>query len=122
RVLIVRPRKKTRSGELASVRGWRSFVGIPVSFAEVEVRIGGVTHRLRADRGGVVDSVVQVELAPGWQDFEMSVGGQEPVPARTFVVGPDVTFGVVSDVADTVMVTAIPRPLLAAWNSFVVDE
>lgn len=122
RVLIVRPRKRTKNGELASVRGWRSFVGIPVSFAEVEVHIGGETHQLRADRGGVVDSVVPVSLAAGWQDFEMSVEGQEPVPARTFVVGADVTFGVVSDVDDTVMVTALPRPLLAAWNSFVVDE
>ena len=46
----------------------------------------------------------------------------EPVETRVFVVGPDVRFGVVSDIDDTVMVTTIPRPLLAAWNSFVVDE
>ena len=52
----------------------------------------------------------------------MSVEGGEPVETRVFVVGPDVRFGVVSDVDDTVMVTALPRPLLAAWNSFVVDE
>ncbi len=39
-----------------------------------------------------------------------------------FVVAPDIRFGVVSDVDDTVMVTALPRPLLAAWNSFVVNE
>ena len=32
------------------------------------------------------------------------------------------TFGIVSDVDDTVMVTTLPRPLLAAWNTFVVDE
>ena len=52
----------------------------------------------------------------------MSVEDGEPVETRVFVVGPDVRFGVVSDVDDTVMVTALPRPLLAAWNSFVVDE
>jgi len=28
----------------------------------------------------------------------------------------------VSDIDDTVMVTALPRPLLAAWNTFVLDE
>ncbi|MGF7473860.1 phosphatase domain-containing protein, partial [Salmonella enterica subsp. enterica serovar Minnesota] len=39
-----------------------------------------------------------------------------------FVVDPDVRSGIVSDVDDTVMVTALPRPFLAAWNSFVVDE
>ena len=52
----------------------------------------------------------------------MAVEGGEPVETRVFVVGPDVRFGVVSDIDDTVMVTALPRPLLAAWNSFVVDE
>jgi phosphatidate phosphatase APP1 len=44
------------------------------------------------------------------------------VETRVFIVGNDVTFGIVSDVDDTVMVTALPRPLLAAWNSFVLDE
>jgi phosphatidate phosphatase APP1 len=29
---------------------------------------------------------------------------------------------VVSDVDDTVMVTALPRPFLAAWNTFVLSE
>ncbi|NKX51942.1 App1 family protein, partial [Arthrobacter deserti] len=37
-------------------------------------------------------------------------------------VPPDIRFGVVSDVDDTVMVTALPRPFLAAWNTFVLDE
>ena len=27
-----------------------------------------------------------------------------------------------SDIDDTVMVTALPRPLLAAWHTFVVNE
>ncbi len=31
-------------------------------------------------------------------------------------------FGIVSDIDDTVMVTALPRPLLAAWHTFVVNE
>jgi phosphatidate phosphatase APP1 len=39
-----------------------------------------------------------------------------------FIVDPAVEFGIVSDVDDTVMVTALPRPLLAAWNTFVLDE
>lgn len=122
RVLIVPPRRRTSSGEYASVRGWRSFVGIPVSFATVTVTIDGRAHEVTADRGGVVDRRIEARLAPGWQTLSMSVEGQDPVEARVFVVAEDVTFGVVSDVDDTVMVTALPRPLIAAWNSFVVDE
>ena len=38
------------------------------------------------------------------------------------VIDPDVGFGLVSDIDDTVMVTALPRPLLAAWHTFVVNE
>ena len=30
--------------------------------------------------------------------------------------------GLVSDIDDTVMVTSLPRPLIAAWNSFVLRE
>lgn len=122
RVLIVPPRPRTASGEFASVRGWRSFVGIPVSFATVQVTLNGRVHEVTADRGGVVDAVIHEELPSGWQTLQMRVEGQEPAEARVFVVSADVTFGVVSDVDDTVMVTALPRPLVAAWNSFVVDE
>ena len=38
------------------------------------------------------------------------------------LVDPDQDFGIVSDIDDTVMVTALPRPLLAAWHTFVVNE
>ena len=122
RVLIVPPVKPVGTGEYARVRGWRSFAAVPVGFAQVSVTIGGVRHDVVADRGGVIDTVLPAQLEPGWQTLEMSVEGGDPVETRVFVVGSDVRFGVVSDVDDTVMVTALPRPLIAAWNSFVVNE
>ncbi|MFK4852492.1 App1 family protein [Microbacterium sp. ZW T6_19] len=122
RVLIVPPQRSTESGEPASVRGWRSFVGIPVSFAKVTVRIGETAHHVVADRGGVIDAVIDADLAPGWQTFTVSVEGQTPVEATAFIVAEKTSFGIVCDVDDTVMVTALPRPFIAAWNSFVVDE
>jgi len=121
RVLIVPPGKRSRDG-LTSVRGWRSFAAIPVGYSQVSIVIGGTTHIVVANRGGVIDTVLPATLEPGWQTFTMSAEGGEAIEARVFVVGPDVRFGVVSDIDDTVMVTAIPRPFLAAWNSFVVDE
>ncbi|WP_396658838.1 App1 family protein [Microbacterium sp.] len=121
RVLIVPPRRRG-GDEFAGVRGWRSFVGIPIGFAQVSITVDGQTHEVVSDRGGVVDTVIPARLEPGWRTLQMSVEGGEPVDARVFIVGSDVRFGVVSDVDDTVMVTALPRPLVAAWNSFVVDE
>lgn len=73
RVLIVPPQRRTRDGEPASVRGWRSFVGIPVGFASVTVHMGDTTHQVVADRGGVVDAMIKVDLEPGWQTFQISV-------------------------------------------------
>lgn len=122
RVLIVPPQRRTRDGEPASVRGWRSFVGIPVGFAGVTVHMGDTTHQVAADRGGVFDAMIRVDLEPGWQTFAFAVEGQEPVEARAFIVAEETNFGVVSDVDDTVMVTALPRPFIAFWNSFVLDE
>jgi phosphatidate phosphatase APP1 len=44
------------------------------------------------------------------------------VTAPVFIVDPAATIGLISDVDDTVMVTALPRPMVAAWNTFVLDE
>lgn len=122
RALIVPPGAGRRESDQESVRGWRSFVAIPVGYAQVTVTIGGERHDVVADRGGVIDRVIPANLEPGWHEFTMSVENGDPIQTRAFVVGPDVRFGIVSDVDDTVMVTALPRPLIAAWNSFVVDE
>lgn len=122
RVLIVPPLKTRHRGEYASVRGWRAFASVPVGYAQVTVTIDGVSHDVVADRGGVIDTVLPATLPPGWQSIRMSVEESEPFETRVFVVASDVDFGLVSDVDDTVMVTALPRPLVAAWNSFVVDE
>jgi phosphatidate phosphatase APP1 len=120
--VMIPPRVRGRSDTYAGVRGWRSFVAVPVGFAQVTVDIGGVRHDVVADRGGVIDTVLPARLEPGWRTLAVSVEGGEPMETRVFVVADEVRFGIVSDVDDTVMVTALPRPLLAAWNSFVVNE
>lgn len=109
-----------------SVRGWRSFTGIPVDGAPVLVRIGETEHHVVADNGGVIDVRVAVELEPGWHRITLQAEGEGPeapeVTAPVFVLDPAAPFGVVSDIDDTVMVTALPRPFLAAWNTFVLNE
>ncbi|MHA7221300.1 App1 family protein [Arthrobacter sp. RHLT1-20] len=105
-----------------NIRGWRAFTSVPIQFAEVEIEIGGVTARVHADRGGIVDTVVQVPLTPGWHTAVLRAEGTEPVEARIYVISPETTLGIVSDIDDTIMVTAVPRPFLALWNTFVLNE
>jgi phosphatidate phosphatase APP1 len=106
---------------LEGFRGWRSFLSVPVRHAEVVVESGAARHTVRSDRGGVIDAHLDLDLEPGWRELRMSVDG-DAVTARVLIVDPAITFGLVSDIDDTVMVTALPRPLLAAWNTFVLDE
>ena len=120
RVVLTKP--EVSDEEARSVRGWRSFTSIPVVSSKVTVRVGETEHTVIADRGGLVDAVVQVDLPAGWQRIALSADGSEPVEAPVFIVDPDVRFGILSDIDDTVMVTALPRPFVAAWNTFVLDE
>ncbi len=127
RVLLTRDKKHRRRLPLIgrrdeTVRGWRSFTSVPVNEVEVTVTVDGVVHQVKADRGGVVDAELAVSLEPGWHTIQLQAEDSQIVEAPVFVIDPSAKFGVVSDIDDTVMVTALPRPLLAAWNTFVLDE
>lgn len=127
RVLLTRTTQRRRiprfiRKEENSVRGWRSFTSVPVNDVEVVITIGSTVHHVKADRGGVVDAQIAAQLSPGWHTITLQAENSAVVEAPVFVIAPDASFGVVSDIDDTVMVTALPRPLLAAWNTFVLDE
>lgn len=114
--------RKPDVGRFTSIRGWRSFTSVPVRGAEVTVTAGGSQTVVRTDRGGIIDARVESGLSPGWSTVRLSLNGVDGADEQVYVVDESVTFGLVSDVDDTVMVTALPRPFLAAWNSFVLDE
>jgi phosphatidate phosphatase APP1 len=105
-----------------NVRGWRAFTGVPLQYTDVEITIGGVVARVKADRGGLIDTVVDVQLSPGWHTAVLRAEGTEPVETLIQVIDSEARFGIVSDIDDTVMVTALPRPFLALWNTFVLSE
>lgn len=121
RVLLVPPRRREPQ-QLRAVRGWRSFLSAPVPGAVVTVIAGDQRIAVSADRGGVIDVSLDVTLPSGWNDVALQVGSEQTVSSGVFVVDDDTLIGVVCDIDDTVMVTALPRPFLAAWNSFVRDE
>lgn len=129
RVLYLRPesREHTRLrpdvAAVSRVRGWRTFTSLYVPYQTVQVRIDGehVTEVV-ADRGGVIDAIVPVSLAPGWHTLTLQAGDSEAVDSPVDIVEPRAELGVISDIDDTILITALPRPLVAAWNSFVLDE
>ncbi|WP_347350667.1 phosphatase domain-containing protein [Intrasporangium sp.] len=103
-----------------SARGWRAFVTAPAAGVPVSVTIGDRVVHGRSDRGGHVDFVAHDHgLEPGWRQVTLRAAGAAPVPADVFIVADDVEFGIVSDLDDTVITTMLPRPMLAAWNTFI---
>ncbi|PRY70179.1 phosphatidate phosphatase APP1 [Glaciihabitans tibetensis] len=125
RVLLTAP-GATADEELGTanrnVRGWRSFTSVPVDDVTVIVTAGGQEFRVKAGRGGVVDARIDVDLPAGWNTIQIRTDESDDVEAPVHVVDPNQRFGLLSDIDDTVMVTALPRPFLAAWNTFVLNE
>jgi phosphatidate phosphatase APP1 len=121
RVLLSRFHPKP-SKNPRKLRGWRSFTTFSAAGAPVMITAGGVTHQTVTDRGGFIDTVVEASFEPGWATVMISSEDSPQVEAPIRVIDPAVRFGIVSDIDDTVMVTTLPRPLLAAWHTFVLDE
>ena len=129
RVLYLKPdtREHTRFrhdvAAVSRVRGWRTFTSVYVPYQAVRVFVDGEPiGEVVADRGGVIDRALPAKLAPGWHTITLQVDGSETVHAPVNIVDPQAQIGVISDVDDTILITALPRPFVAAWNSFVLDE
>lgn len=114
-------------------RGWRQFVDAQIPFQPVLVQVGSARKVIRADRGGYVDITLENHgLEPGWhaatvQALESKavargdkrVRASRPISVPVRIVGADENYGLVSDVDDTVMVSWLPRPVVAWKNAFV---
>ena len=126
RVLLCPPGARERElRDLAAGRGWRRFLSAPVAGVDVEVTVAGRTAHVTSTRGGYLDHVLDADLPAGPTTATLTVTADGTGPdarAPLFVVGPQPGLGLVSDIDDTVLVTAIPRPMHAFWNTFLRHE
>ena len=127
RVVLVPRWSDTQVGKAAEEflrrRGWRNFFTAACVHAPYCVRVGDAEVRGHTDRGGYIDHRLRGHgLGPGWQAGEICSVDSATAPADVLVVANDAGFGLVSDLDDTVMATWLPRPLIAAYNSFLRTE
>lgn len=107
---------RTADGER---RGWRSFFAAPAGEEPVTVRIADREFRTRSDRSGLIDLTITGHgLEPGWHDVQIVTPRAADTTAAVFVLAPGETFGIVSDIDDTIISTTMPRPMIAAYNTF----
>ncbi len=108
--------------ERRAVPGWQRFLTLEAPGAEVTVEVAGVVHRARADDDGHVDVTVEVPAERlrdrGTVPVVLSAGDRSAT-ATVHLSSPGAARGVVCDIDDTVLVTGIATPLLAAWRTFV---
>ncbi len=124
RVLLTAPGAPTPGS--VERRGWRNLMSAELPGARVRVHAepgGPELLAVTTDRSGYVDVEVDVALDPGWTTLWLTVDGDDTeVAAPVQVVDPSATHGIVSDIDDTVLVTMVPRPHVAAWNFLVRAE
>ncbi len=125
--VVLRPPSKqgimNLAQDLLRRRGWRNFVSAPLPAVRVRLLVGEQTIPVRTDRGGYIDvRVKNPGLAAGWHQVQVtgSAGAKASIPLQ--VVSSAETFGIVCDIDDTIISTWLPRPLIAAWNSFILTE
>lgn len=120
RVLLAPP--GTHKRDIERGRGWRRFFCATAPGVPVSVEIAGVVHQVVSGRGGYIDTVLDVVLPTGWSTAALSAAGGPPTEAALRIVSPNARIGLVSDIDDTVVITAMPRPLLALWNTLLLPE
>ncbi len=104
-------------------RGWRNFITLACVSRPVQITLGDRIYEVETDNQGYIDvQIADHDLPPGWHTVKISTPEADPTLADVLVVAKDVTFGIVSDIDDTVITTYLPRPFIAAWNSFVLTE
>lgn len=101
----------------------RRFTATPVPGAQVMVRVGGAEVRVSSDADGYFRATVHPELAlePGWHDLTTTLladpeAGRpegEPLSSQVLVPAPDASFGIISDLDDTVIRSEITSPARA---------
>ncbi|MEA4943664.1 MAG: phosphatase domain-containing protein [Propionicimonas sp.] len=127
RVVLVPGRAHTGIGrateEFVRRRGFRNFFTAAVVRAAITIEVGGQVISTTTDRGGYFDERVRNHgLEPGWRQVPVRSAESAQALADVHIVADDQRFGIISDIDDTIITTLLPRPMIAAWNTFIRDE
>lgn len=104
-------------------RGWRNFITAVCVNARYTISCGNTEVSGTTDRGGYIDHRLRNHgLEPGWHQAVVASVTSEPTTANVTIIDEQAEFGIVSDIDDTVLSTWLPRPFIAAWNTFIRTE
>jgi phosphatidate phosphatase APP1 len=127
RIVLVPPAAATQLGQVAEEflarRGWRNFFTAVCVNARYTLSLGDAEVSGVSDRGGYIDHRIRGHgLNSGWHRAWIRSEHSQPSEAQVTIIPDDAEFGIVSDIDDTVISTWLPRPMIAAWNTFIRTE
>lgn len=104
-------------------RWWRDFIGAPAMRVPVRIHLPDRVIDVTTDDSGLIDLTVRGHgLAPGRHRVRLTTPDADDVEAEVVIIATTQRFGIISDIDDTVLSTSLPRPMIAAWNTFVREE
>ncbi|MEJ3655889.1 phosphatase domain-containing protein [Actinomycetes bacterium KLBMP 9759] len=102
------PTRRSRRAILRSSIARFLTVEVPGAMVQVGQPLG--PRRVRTDRDGYLDAVLDVEeITPGWHEVALELKDGARASAQVLVVDPESEIGIVSDVDDTIVETGISR-------------
>lgn len=122
--------------KIVSKRGFWQFFTVEVADFPVTVTVGNRTVEATSDSNGYIEALISDHgLEPGWHEVTIAsiestdtttdstdtATGTTTATAEILILDPETEYGIVSDIDDTVIVTMLPRALIAAYNSWFKD-
>ncbi|MCL1799865.1 MAG: DUF2183 domain-containing protein [Promicromonosporaceae bacterium] len=119
---LLSPAERVRERPSPPQRGLRSYICLPADGEQVEIRIGTQSILTVTDRTGYIDQVITLlePVKPGWHTVHFTTPRSGATSHAPFLaVDPAAKVGLVSDIDDTTMITAVPQLAVAAWRTFL---
>lgn len=116
RVLMHNPKQR-----IVSQRGFWQFFTVEVADFPVTITAGNRSVEATTDSNGYIEVLISDHgLAPGWHEVTISSTdtANTSTTAEVLILDSETKYGIVSDIDDTVIVTMLPRALIAAYNSW----
>lgn len=125
----VKPSHLRRTLVGSAIASYKRYATREIAGAHVAVHWGGKRWEGTTDEEGFLELWVPPpeSVVPGWNQVEVELLSPEPegvatVSAPVLVAGARSTFGVISDIDDTVIATGVTNPLKRAWALFLTEH
>ncbi|NNF34238.1 MAG: DUF2183 domain-containing protein [Saprospiraceae bacterium] len=101
---------------------FRKVASREIPYGEIEISLNGSTYQARADNEGYVfiDAPTQIQFEPNahWKEVTLN-SKKHTFQCEYLVPSSKATYGIISDIDDTILVTDVHSPVRMIYNSLI---